>query len=117
MELTYVIMSIKTLGVHMSHKKKLQDYINFYTVVKSICNVIKIWRIWSLYLDGKVTIFKTLGISKMSFLTLLIILPKNIVEEQNKLQKMFVRPNVKCKFKHGTQYDYYKHGGLKNVYL
>ena len=53
----------------------------------------------------------------MSFLTLLIILPKNIVEEQNKLQKMFVRPNVKCKFKHGTQYDYYKHGGLKNVYL
>ena len=45
MELTYSIMSIETLGVHMFYNKTFQDDINFYPLVKSICNVIKIWHI------------------------------------------------------------------------
>ena len=53
--------SIKILGVHISYNKKLQDDINFCTTMKNICDVIKSWRMRHLYLEGKITIFKSLA--------------------------------------------------------
>ena len=88
--------SIKILGVHMSYNKKLQDDINFYTAVKNICNVIK------LTLEGKITTFDSLAICKLAYLALLAIVPKNIMEELNEIQKKFLWSHKRCKIKHGT---------------
>ena len=88
--------SIKILGVHMSYNKKLQDDINFYTAVKIICNVIK------LTLEGKITTFNSLAICKLAYLALLAIVPKNIMEELNEIQKKFLWSHKRCKIKHGT---------------
>ena len=88
--------SIKILGVHMSYNKKLQDDINFYTAVKNICNVIK------LTLEGKITTFNSLAICKLAYLDLLAIVPKNIMEELNEIQKKFLWSHKRCKIKHGT---------------
>ena len=55
-------------------------------------------------LEGKITIFKSLA----------TIVPKNIIEELNKIQSKFLWPNKKCKIKHGTLCNDYKNGGLKN---
>ena len=88
--------SIKILGVHMSYNKKLQDDINFYTAVKNICNVIK------LTLEGKITTFNSLAICKLAYLALLAIVPKNIMEELNEIQKKFLWSHKRCKIKHGT---------------
>ena len=57
--------SIKILGVHISYNKKLPDDINFCMAVKNICNVIKLWRLRHLSLEGNTTIFKSLALSKI----------------------------------------------------
>ena len=62
--------SVKILGVHISYNKKLQDDINVCTVVKNICNMIKYWRMRHLSLEGKITIFKSLAITKIVYLAL-----------------------------------------------
>ena len=94
--------SIKILGVHISYNKKLQDDINFCMAVKNICNVIKLWRMRHLSLEGKITIFKSLALSKIVYMALLTIVPKSIMEELNEIQKKFLWSNKKCKIKHGT---------------
>ena len=50
--------SIKILVVHISYNKKLYDDINFCMTVKNICNVIKLWRMRHLSLEGKTTLHK-----------------------------------------------------------
>ena len=82
--------SIKILGVHTSYNKKLQDDINFCMTVEIICNVIKLWRMRHLSLEGKITIFKSLAIAKIVYLALLTIVPKSIIEELNEIQIKFL---------------------------
>ena len=107
--------SIKILAVHMSYNKKLQGDINFSMTVKNICNVIKLWRMRHLSLEGKITIFKSLALSKLVYLVLLTIVPKSIIKELNEIQKKFLWSNKKCKIKHGTLCNDNKNGGLRNV--
>ena len=78
--------SIKNLGVHISYNKKLQHGISFCMKVKNICNVVKLWRLRNLSLEGKRTIFKSLALSKIVYLALLTIVPKSIIEELNEIQ-------------------------------
>ena len=103
--------SIKVLGEHISYNK-LQDDINFCMTVKNICNVIKLWRMRHLSLEGKITIFKSLALSKIALLT---IVPKSIIEELNEIQKKFLWSNKKCKIKHGSLCNDYKNGALRNA--
>ena len=107
--------SIKILGVHIYYNKKLQDDINFCTAVKNIYNVIKLWRMRHLSLEGKITFFKSLAISKIVHLASLTIVPKNIIEELNEMQKKFLWSNKKCIIKHGTLCNDYKNQGLKHL--
>ena len=86
--------SIKILGVHISYNKKLQDDINLCTAVKNICNVIKLWCMRHLPLENKTTTFKSLAISKILYLALLTIVPKNIIEDPE-IQKKFIWSNKK----------------------
>ena len=72
--------------------------------VKNICNVIKLWRMRHLSLEGKITIFKSLALSKIVYLALLTIVPKSIIEELNEIQKKFLWSNKKCKIKHEFAY-------------
>ena len=70
--------SIKILCVHLSYNEKLQNELNFCTTIKNICNVIKLWQMRYLPLEGKITIFKSLAVSKIVYLVLLTIVPKNV---------------------------------------
>ena len=107
--------SIKILRVHISYNKKLQDDINVCMTVKNICNVIKLWHMRHLSLEGKTTIFRSLALSKIVYLALLTIVPKSIIEELNEIQKKFLWSNKKCEIKHDTLCNDYKNGGLRNV--
>ena len=108
--------SIKILGVHLSYNEKRQNELNFCTTIKNICNVIKLWRMRHLSLEGKITIFKSLAISKIVYLALLTIVPKNVIFELKEIQNTFLWSNKKSKIKHYNYKHYdYKNGGLKNV--
>ena len=54
--------SMKILGIHFSYKKKIEDEENFIKHIKKIEDVLKIWRIRNLAVQGKITIFKTSAI-------------------------------------------------------
>ena len=106
---------IKILGVHLSYNKKLQDDMNFCNTIKNICNVIKIWRMRNLSLEGKIIVFKSLAISKIVYLALLTNIPNNILVELKDIQNKFLWNDKKCKIKHDTLCNDHKNGGLKNV--
>ena len=72
---------IKILGGHISYNRKLQDNKNFCDTVKNITNVIKLWRMRHLSLEGKITIFKLLAVSKIVYLALLTLIPNFFLEE------------------------------------
>ena len=107
--------AIKILGVHISYNKKLQDNLNFQTIIKNICSILKVWQMRNLSLAGKITVFKSLAISKFVYLSFLTLLPNNIIEELKEIQKKFLWSDKKAKIKHDTLCNDYKDGGLKNV--
>ena len=57
---------VKILGIHFSYNKNIENDENFIKLIKKIENILKIWRIRNLSVQGKITIFKTLAISKLS---------------------------------------------------
>ena len=67
--------SVKILGIHFSYNKKIENEENFIKLIKKIENVLKIWRIRNLTVQGKITIYKTLVISKVIPLALVTNVP------------------------------------------
>ena len=60
----------KKLGIHFSYNKKLETKENFMRHVWKIEKVLKLWRMRNLTAEGKITILKTLAISKIIHLSL-----------------------------------------------
>ena len=59
---TFYFYSVKILGIHFSYNKKIDIEENFIKLIKKIENVLKIWRIRNLTVQGKITIFKKLSL-------------------------------------------------------
>ena len=69
----------------------------------------------NLTVEGKITIFKTLAISKIIHLSLAINVPMEIINELNKMQKEFIWNGNNAKIKPSTLCNKYENGGSKNV--
>ena len=69
----------------------------------------------NLTLEGKVTVFKALVISKIVHLALITNILTSTIKELNKIQKEFIRKNKNPKIKHTTLCNNYGKGGLKNI--
>ena len=107
--------TIRITGVHFSCNKTKQDVKNFLETISKIQNVLKIWRMQSLTLEGKIIVFKTLAISKIVYLSTMTKVPtETIVELKKKIQKRFTWP-TKPKIKNETVFSDFKYGGLKNA--
>ena len=81
---------IKVSGVHISYNKKLQDNNNFCDTVKNVFNIIRLWRMRQLSLEGKAIIFKSLAVSKIVYLALLTLIPNPVLEELKQMQETFL---------------------------
>ena len=77
-------------GIHFSYNEKIQTERNFLTTVKKLQKALNVWMTRALTLEGKILIFKTLGISKIVYLSLIIIVPNLVLEEIQKIQKSFL---------------------------
>ena len=107
--------TIKILGVHFSYNKNVQKEKNYLTTVKKIQKALNVWTTRALTLEGKVLIFKTLGISKIVYLSLITTVPNSILDEIQKIQKAFLWFSSKPKINHKTLCNKFEDGGLKNV--
>ena len=69
----------------------------------------------NLTLEGKIVIFKALAISKIVFQSMITPAPRHIVNEFEKIQKIFLWKNHSPKIKHETLCNDYKGRGLTNI--
>ena len=86
-------------------------------IVKSITNmqkVLNLRRMRNITLEAKMIIFKTLAISKILYLTLITSFLKQLIEEIQKMLKVFIWNNLSPKIKHETLCNSFEEGGLKN---
>ena len=82
--------SVKFLRIHFYYNKKFEDEENFIKHIKKIEKVLRIWRTRNLTTQGKMTVFKSLAISKIIHLALVTNVPSAIVDQLNKIQKEFI---------------------------
>ena len=83
--------------------------------VRKIEKVLKLWIMRNLTVEGKITIFKTLAISKIIHLSLATHVPTEIINKVNNIQKEFIWNGNNPKIKHSTLCNKYENSGLKNV--
>ena len=96
----------------MSYNLKLCEQENF---SQKICEIQKLFNTWSqrdLSLYGKITIAKTLGLSKLIFVSACIHTPPHYKDISNKLITDFVWNNKKSKTKRDTLIGPKERGGL-----
>ena len=82
--------TIKILGIHYSYNKQLENDENFKKYIAKIENVLKLWRTRNLSLEGKITVFKSLVLSKITRLAPVKSIPPSIINQLNKTQKNFI---------------------------
>ena len=70
---------------------------------------------FNLSLEGKITVFKSMALSKITHLALVKTMPPFITDQLNKRQKNFIWSGLNPKIKNSTINNNYKNGGLKNV--
>ena len=63
---------------------------NILSSVKKIQNALNVWNARTLTLEGRILIFKALGISKIVYLSLITTVTNSILNEIQKIQKAFL---------------------------
>ena len=76
--------------------------------------MLKLWGMQNLIVEGKITIFKILAISKIIHLSLVTNVPMEMINGLNKIQKEFIWNGKNQKNYHSTLGNKYENGGLKN---
>ena len=76
---------------------------------------LKMWRARNLSLEGKITVFKSFALSKITHLALVKTIPPSIIDQLNKTQKNFIWNGLNPKIKNSTIDNTNENGGLKNV--
>ena len=100
--------TVKILGVHFSYNKNLEQDKNFSDHIIKIENILKLWRMRQLTLEGRITVFKSLAISKVIHLLLITKLHNNTINIMYKIQKNFNWQAKKTKIKYSTRCSGYE---------
>ena len=107
--------TINILGIHYSYDKKTQETRNYLGIIKDIEKLLKLWKMRSLTLIGRIAVFKSLILSKIVYLTFLTDVPESVNEILRKLQYDFLWEGKRAKIKQSTLIGSYENGGLKSV--
>ena len=107
--------AIKILGVYYSYDENFENQGNFINLVLKIEKLLRLLRMRNLSIAGKITIFKTLAISKIVHLALVKVIPNSVILELDNINKHFIWKNGNPKIKQDTLCKDYENGGLKNV--
>ena len=107
--------SIRVLGVHFSYNPIIHSERNFLNVIKNVEGTLKAWKGRFLSIQGKIIVFKTLGFSKIIYVSYLTNVPRDVLQVLESIQKSFIWDGKKAKIKHSTLTNDYCNGGLKDI--
>ena len=103
---------ISALGISFSYNSRLCEQENFLQKVNKIQKLFNIWSQRDLSLYGKITIAKTLGLSKLIFVSACTHTPPHYIDIINRLTTNFVWNNKKPKINRDTLIGPKDRGGL-----
>ena len=106
---------IKILVIYFSYNKKLEQEKNFLNHNVKIRNVLKLWKLRNLTIEGRIVVFKSLAISKLIHLALVTEIPTTTINLPAKIQMEFIWKRKNPKIKNSTLCNDYEYDGLKNV--
>ena len=79
--------TVKILVINFLYYEETENNENFLKHITSIEKVLKLWRMQNLTLEGKITVFKALTISRIVYLALITNVTITAMKELNKIQK------------------------------
>ena len=106
---------IKILGIYFSYNKKLEQEKNFFNHIVKIQNILKLWKLRNLSIEGRIVVFKSSTISKLTHLALVTEIPTSTINLLTKIQMEFIWKGKTPNIKSSTLCNDYDNGGLKNV--
>ena len=77
---------IKILGIYFSYNKNLEQGKNFLNRIVKIQNILKLWKLRNLTIEGRIVVFKSLTISKLIHLVLVTEIPTSTIDLLTKIQ-------------------------------
>ena len=103
---------IEILGIYFSYNKKLEQEKNFLNRIVKIQNILKLWKLRNLFIEGRIIVFKSLAISKLIHLALVTEIPTITINLVTKIQMEFIWKGKNSKIKNSTLCNDYEYGGL-----
>ena len=83
--------------------------------IVKILNILKLWKLRNLTIEGRIVAFKSLAISKLIHLVLVTEIPTTTISLLIKIHMEFIWKGKNIKIKNSTLCNEYEYGGLKNV--
>ena len=116
MECTYLTDGvIKIFGIYFSYDKRLEQDKNFLNHNVKIQNILKLWKLRNLTIEGRIVVFKSLAISKVIHLALVTEITTSAINVLTKIQMEFLWKGNYSKIKNSTLCSDYEYSGLKNI--
>ena len=82
--------TMKKLGVHFFYNKNLEQDKHFCEHIVKIENILKLWCMRQLTLEGRITVFNTLAASNFIHFLLITKIHNNTIDLLYKIQKKFI---------------------------
>ena len=108
---------VKALGVYFGHDKKECEHLNWEDKIKSCINSINNWNKRNLTFFGKITVIKTLLLSRFTYLFQTCFTPKDIISMINKIFYGFLWSNKREKITRKITICSKENGGLDMIHI
>jgi len=105
--------SFKALGIWFCRSERDTDKMNFFDKIRNVQITLNVWLQRQLSLKGKITVLKSLVIPKLMFCCSNMFVPKEFIEEVQKLTFKFLWGYKPAKIKKETVTADIQQGGLK----
>ena len=93
---------ITVLVIYFSYNKKVELKKNFLNHVVEIQNIFKLWKLRNWTIEGRIVVFKSLGVSKLIHLALVTSIPTSTINLLTKIQIEFIWKGKNSKIKNST---------------
>ena len=107
-----LVQEIKILGVYFALDVRIKEDMNYKEILSKIKRLLGWWKQRDLTLMGKVHLMKTYALSKLNYISSLIVVPKWVLSEVEKITFEFLW-NGKDRIRRNTICQDYKNGGIR----
>ena len=107
-----LVKEVKILGVYFTLDIKVKEEMNYKEILSKIKRLLGWWKQRDLSMIGKIHLMKTYALSKLNYVSSLLVVPNWVLVEVEKITFEFLW-NGKDRIKRNIMCQEYKHGGMK----